>query len=177
MIKLQVKRSKLLSRILRHDPGGFGLTLDEAGWLDVAALLGVVTYMSRQDLEDVVADNDKKRFEFNEDKTRIRASQGHSVEVGLGYEEREPPETLYHGTSTRFVEAVFESGGLQKMARHHVHLSADLATALIVANRRRPAIILTVQAGVMHADGYKFYLSTNGVWLTDSVPKTYLISY
>ena len=174
MTKLQIKRSKLLSLILRHDPGAFGLTLDEAGWLDVSSLLKAVSYMSFEDLEEIVTNNDKKRFEFNEDRTRIRASQGHSIEVDLGYEEREPPETLYHGTSNRLIDLIFESGGLHKMERHHVHLSADLDTALRVARRRTSPVVLTVRASAMHANGFKFYLSTNGVWLTDTVPKSYL---
>jgi putative RNA 2'-phosphotransferase len=167
-----VKRSKHLSLVLRHDPGSVGLTLDGAGWADVEKLLSAMK-LTMAELEDVVENNNKKRFEFNGDKTKIRASQGHSVEVELGYEEKTPPARLFHGTSRGVLEAIFTSG-ISKMERHHVHLSADRDTALKVAQRRKDPIVLVVLATEMNLAGYKFYQSTNGVWLTDSVPSQYL---
>jgi putative RNA 2'-phosphotransferase len=167
-----VHKSKHLSLVLRHQPESVGLTLDASGWAPVAALLPAMR-MSMEELERVVADNNKKRFEFNSDKTKIRACQGHSVDVELGLEEKEPPDVLYHGTSQDFYYAIITSG-LQKMQRHHVHLSADKETALIVARRRRSPIILKVDAAAMKRDGSVFYLSANGVWLVDNVPIQYI---
>jgi putative RNA 2'-phosphotransferase len=166
-----VHKSKHLSLVLRHQPESVGLTLDSAGWVEVAALLPAMKW-SMDDLEAVVRDNNKKRFEFNEDKTRIRACQGHSVEVDLEYEEKEPPDCLYHGTSKDIFD-VLEREGLKKMQRHHVHMSSDVKTALIVARRRRNPIVLEIWTDQMFYDGYKFFLSTNGVWLTDHVPSWY----
>lgn len=167
-----VKRSKHLSLVLRHQPESVGLTLDEHGWVGVSDLLKAIP-MTLAELEQVVAENNKKRFEFNQDKTQIRASQGHSVSVDLGYEEKVPPEVLYHGTSRNFLLSI-KTVGLSKMQRHHVHMSADQDTALTVARRRTGPLVLTVMAGEMHRQGHKFYLSTNGVWLTDKVPAQFL---
>lgn len=163
-----VRRSKHLSLVLRHDPASVGITLDEAGWTDVPKLLTAMK-MSREQLEEVVENNNKKRFEFSPDKSRIRASQGHSVDVDLGYEEKTPPERLYHGTSGTILH-LLQQEGLKKMDRHHVHLSPDVDTALVVARRRQSPIVLEVSAQTMASEGHKFYLSTNGVWLTDHVP-------
>jgi putative RNA 2'-phosphotransferase len=138
----------------------------------VAALLTAMAW-TMPELEEVIEKNGKQRFELSVDKARIRASQGHSVDVDLGYEEREPPAALYHGTSRSLLETLVAEG-LKKMSRHHVHLSADVATARIVARRRPgPSIVLEVRADRMASDGHKFYLSTNGVWLTDHVPASY----
>lgn len=167
-----VKRSKRLSYLLRHNPGDAGLTLDGAGWTPVADLLNALGW-SRADLDVVVADNNKKRFEYDPTGARIRASQGHSVDVDLGYEAKEPPTTLYHGTSEPLL-AVILTDGLLKMQRHHVHLSPDTETALVVARRRPKPVVLAVDAARMIAAGSKFYLSTNGVWLVDAVPARYL---
>jgi putative RNA 2'-phosphotransferase len=167
-----VHKSKHLSLVLRHKPESVGLTLDASGWVSVQALLPAMRF-SMEDLERVVADNNKKRFEFNEDKTMIRACQGHSVEVDLKYEEQIPPNILYHGTSRNFYDSIM-TGGLQKMERHHVHLSSDKDTALIVARRRRDPIILQVDAASMILEDFSFFLSTNGVWLVDHVPPGYL---
>jgi putative RNA 2'-phosphotransferase len=167
-----VHKSKHLSLVLRHKPESVGLTLDSAGWVLVAALLPAMKW-SMEDLERVVSDNNKKRFEFNEDKTQIRASQGHSVEVDLEYEEKEPPKTLYHGTSKDILEVLFRDG-LKKMQRHHVHMSPDVATAFIVARRRPNPVVLEIWAHHMFLDGHKFYLSTNGVWLTEAVRPIFL---
>ncbi len=165
-----VHKSKHLSLVLRHKPESVGLTLDSSGWVRVERLLAAMKW-SMQDLEHIVADNNKKRFEFSEDKTKIRACQGHSVDVELGYEPKTPPDILYHGTSRDFLPAIVSSG-LQKMKRHHVHLSSDMETASIVAKRRPRPMIFQVAASRMLE--HKFYLSTNGVWLVDHVPFQYL---
>ncbi len=168
-----VRRSKHLSLVLRHDPASVGLTLDAAGWVDVAKLLPAMKF-TREQLDEVVHENNKKRFEFSPDGLKVRASQGHSVDVDLGYEEKEPPKALYHGTSKNLLAQLIDEG-LKKMQRHHVHLSADVPTALNVARRRSgPPMVLEVFADMMHAAGFKFYLSTNGVWLTEHVPSKYL---
>lgn len=169
--------SKFLSLVLRHSPQTIGLELDAEGWADVPELLARAARrqpgITREVLELVVHTNDKKRFAFNEDGSRIRASQGHSVSVDLGLEHREPPEYLYHGTVSKFIPAI-RAGGLQKMSRQHVHLSGDKETATIVARRRGVPVILVVRSGQMFRDGLVFYLSANGVWLTDAVPPAYL---
>lgn len=171
--KILTRKSKHMSLVLRHDPASVGLTLDSAGWVEVDLFLAAMK-MTRDELNAVVAENSKKRFEFSDDGFRIRASQGHSVEVDLGYEETLPPEHLWHGTSASALSAIQEKG-LLKMDRHHVHLSVDEPTALNVARRRSgPSVMLRVRATEMHTDGHKFYVSTNGVWLTDHVPPKYL---
>jgi len=172
-----IKKSKFLSLVLRHEPELLGLTLDEAGWVSVDLLLRACAargrHISRQDLERIVATNDKKRFALSDDGRRIRANQGHSVEVKLGLEPQPPPEHLFHGTASRFIEAI-RAEGLQKQARHHVHLSADIAIASAVGQRHGKSVILTVLAGEMHRQGHAFYRSENGVWLADSVPIEFL---
>ena len=169
--------SKFLSLILRHSPETIGLQLDENGWADVEELMSKCAKggraFSRAELDEVVALNDKQRFAFNEDKTKIRANQGHSVEVELQLEARLPPELLYHGTVDRFL-ADIRTEGLKKMNRHHVHLSADKPTAEKVGSRRGEAVILTVRSGEMSRDGFVFFLSGNGVWLTELVPEKYI---
>jgi putative RNA 2'-phosphotransferase len=124
-------------------------------------------------LRDVVATNDKKRFEFNSDETQIRASQGHSVDVELGYQAQIPPDELLHGTVERFADAI-RAAGLIKGKRHHVHLHTDIQVAKQVGERRGQAVILRVDAQAMHVDGYQFFISTNGVWLTDHVPSRFI---
>ena len=172
-----VRTSRFLSLVLRHDPGRIGIELDENGWTPVSSLLEKMAAagrrISRATLEEVVATNDKRRFAFSEDGERIRASQGHSVAVDLDLTAVVPPETLFHGTATRSVESI-RAQGLQSRSRQHVHLSADETTATKVGARHGKPVVLTVQAGAMHADGHKFYLSANGVWLTDVVPPQYL---
>jgi putative RNA 2'-phosphotransferase len=168
-----IKKSKYLSLVLRHDPGKINIVLDENGWAQTSDLIKALGW-KMSDLEEVVENNDKKRFEFDQYKKRIRASQGHSVEVDLGYKEREPPEFLYHGTSRDNYESIRKQG-LLKMDRHDVHLFDDKARALDIANkRRRNPGVLTIKAKAMVADGYKFKLSTNNVWLTEIVPTGYL---
>jgi putative RNA 2'-phosphotransferase len=169
--------SKLLSFILRHSPETIGLKLDENGWAEVSALIAKFDLYDRRIdfelLEYIVQNNDKKRFAFNDDKTKIRASQGHSISVELNLNETEPLAYLYHGTVERFLLDI-KVQGLQKMSRQHVHLSADRETAVKVGGRRGKPIILTINSGAMHRAGYKFYLSDNNVWLTDVVPAEYI---
>lgn len=175
--KDKIKISKFLSLILRHSPGTIGLQLDDHGWTDVQALLSKSASngrrFSREELEEVVETNDKQRFSFNEDKTKIRASQGHSVEVELQLEQKVPPDFLYHGTVEIFLQSI-KSQGLQKMYRHHVHLSQDRTTAEKVGGRRGTAVILTVRSREMSEAGFVFYLSANGVWLTEEIPASYI---
>jgi len=171
------KISKFLSLILRHKPVSIGLLLDENGWADVQELMAKSAAgghaFSREELEEVVKLNDKQRFAFNEDKSRIRANQGHSVDVELLLEPCQPPELLFHGTVERFLGSI-RAEGLRKMNRHHVHLSAERTTAEKVGSRRGEAVILAVRSGEMSRDGQVFFLSENGVWLTDAVPVKYI---
>jgi len=177
MNKDLIKISKFLSLVLRHQPETIGLTLDPAGWVEVDELLGAMTRhgrgISRDVLEEVVATNDKKRFSFSEDGLCIRASQGHSIEIELGYEPAEPPEMLFHGTAAQFVEAIWRDG-LLKMQRHHVHLSDAIETARKVGERRGKAVIFVVAAKLMRDEGFEFFRSANGVWLTEHVPCRFL---
>jgi putative RNA 2'-phosphotransferase len=172
-----VKDSKFLSLVLRHDPGRVGITLDHAGWTEVAGLLAALRAhgraLGRERLDRVVAENDKKRFEFDAAGTRIRASQGHTVAVDLGYAAASPPAVLFHGTVRAALDSVFREG-LLAGRRHHVHLSADQATAIRVGSRRGRPVVLRVDAARMAADGEEFRLSTNGVWLALAVPARYL---
>jgi len=173
----QVRISKFLSLVLRHEPGKIGISLDKNGWAPVSELLRACNArgfrLSREELDRVVAENDKKRFAFNNDLSLIRASQGHSIQVDLGYEPIEPPEILYHGTTERFLSSIREDG-LTKRGRTHVHLSEDVASATKVGSRRGAPVVLRIQSGRMHSDGYKFFLSANGIWLTDKVPPDYI---
>ena len=167
-----IKRSKFLSLILRHKPERVGLRLDSAGWANVDELLLAANQhgvsLTLDQLKHVVANNDKERFAFSEDGRRIRASQGHSVEVALQYEPQTPPEFLFHGTPERFIASI-RATGLNKGQRHHVHLSPDAATATKVGQRRGRPVVLRIRAGEMHRAGHVFYLSANGVWLVDHV--------
>lgn len=170
-----IRISKLLSLALRHEPAVLGLVLDDSGWADVDAVLaGLSTKgepITRADLEAIVAGSDKQRFAL--EGARIRANQGHSIDVELGLARREPPEVLYHGTVARFLHAIREQG-LVKGQRTHVHLSADVRTAEIVAKRRGTPVVIEVLARAMHETGHAFYLSENGVWLTEHVPARFL---
>jgi putative RNA 2'-phosphotransferase len=172
-----IKNSKFLSRVLRHDPGSIGLRLDEAGWVNVSDLLVAAAAhgrgMSRAQLDRVVAENDKRRFAFSADGLRIRASQGHTVPVDLGYEESAPPARLFHGTHPGALDAIWHEG-LRPMTRHAVHLSPDVATAERVGGRRGRPVVLTVDAAAMAAAGFGFRVSANGVWLAERVPPEYL---
>ncbi len=163
--------SKFLSLVLRHDPARIGIVLDEHGWTDVAALLAACAahgvWITRAELEQIVATSDKRRFALSEDGTRIRANQGHSVEVDLELAPAVPPARLYHGTIDRFVGSI-RAGGLVRGERHHVHLSADVETAKKVGGRRGRPVVLTVRADEM--TDHVFYRSANGVWLVEHVP-------
>lgn len=176
MDKHHIKISKFLSLVLRHEPGKIGIELDSAGWVSVDTLLNACAEhgypITRKELDFVVASNDKKRFAFSEDGQRIRASQGHSVEVELEYQPATPPEVLYHGTASRFVQSI-QSQGLLKGQRHHVHLSADTQTATTVGQRHGKSVVLKIRTGDMHREGHAFYLSANGVWLTEHVPSRF----
>jgi putative RNA 2'-phosphotransferase len=169
--------SKFLSLILRHEPGRVGLTLDGAGWLGVDELLEAVRRngfsLTLEQLQEVVATNDKQRFAFSEDNRRIRASQGHSVPVNLEYAPQTPPELLYHGTAARFLPSIRQQG-LTKMGRHHVHLSAETVVTLKVGARRGRPVLLTIRAGEMARAGHTFCRSANGVWLVDHVPAEFI---
>lgn len=177
MNELYKGTSKFLSLVLRHKPETIGLQLDENGWANVEELITKCAATGRiytqEDLDEIVANNDKKRFTYNEGKTRIRANQGHSIAVELNLPATEPPEWLYHGTPEKTVAAI-RAEGLQKMERQHVHLSKDRETAHKVGSRRGRPSILTIRSGQMHRDGYLFYISENGVWLTDHVPAGYI---
>jgi putative RNA 2'-phosphotransferase len=173
-----VRLSKFLSLVLRHKPDAIGLSLDDNGWANIDELIAKAnaagTAFDGPALLHVVETSDKKRFSVSPDGLRIRAAQGHSVSVELGLVPREPPPVLYHGTATRFVEAIL-SQGLKPQSRQHVHLSLDEATALRVGERHGKPYIFRVDALAMHARGFKFYLSENGVWLTDHVPAEFLV--
>lgn len=169
--------SKKLSYHLRHTPEELGIVLGAGGWVEVEVLLDALAKngwpITRAELDEVVATNDKKRFAFSEDGRRIRASQGHSVEVDLQYEPAVPPSLLYHGTGSGAVAAI-KHNGLLKMARHHVHLSADYETARAVGARHGRPAVFVVHADAMVADGAVFYRSDNGVWLIENVASKYL---
>jgi putative RNA 2'-phosphotransferase len=177
MNKQLVSLSKFLSFVLRHEPEAIGLTLDAEGWVAVEELLAAAARhghsVTRGQLEEVVATNDKRRFSFSPDGRLIRANQGHSVEVDLGLAPVEPPELLYHGTVERFLDSIREKG-LLRGNRHHVHLSADRETAARVGQRRGRPVVLVVDSGRMHRAGHRFFRSENGVWLTEAVPADFL---
>lgn len=179
------KISRKLSYILRHHPDEIGLELDEQGWGSVAHILSKMKIagdppegesgqaLSMEVLQEVVATNDKKRFAFNDDLTRIRANQGHSVEVELGYTAQEPPIVLFHGTASKNLQSI-KNQGLIKGNRHHVHLSSDETTAKKVGQRHGVPVILKVKSKAMHEAGHAFFMSENGVWLTDFVPVQFI---
>lgn len=171
------KLSKTLSYILRHRPDTYGLTPDDGGWVRVVDLLAALAsngaQVTRADLARVVQENDKQRFALSEDGTRIRASQGHSFDVALGYVPSEPPPVLYHGTVVRALSAILVEG-LTRQQRQHVHLSDTREVARSVGARRGRPVVLEVDSAAMHAHGYTFYLSANGVWLTEHVPPSFL---
>lgn len=172
-----VRISKFLSYVLRHNPGAAGITPDGEGWVEILELLtGATSHgmkISRAELNEVVATSDKQRFVLSLDGRRIRASHGHSITVDLGLKPATPPKFLYHGTTKRFVSSIMKSG-LQKRTRQYVHLSLDKETARQVGARRGEAVILKVSAAAMQAAGHDFFLSENGVWLTESVPAEFI---
>ncbi|RYD56544.1 MAG: RNA 2'-phosphotransferase [Sphingobacteriales bacterium] len=177
--KQLTKTSKFLSLVLRHQPETIGIELDNNGWTDVKTLIeranAYGVELDEATLDHLVATNSKKRFAFNDAHDKIRANQGHSVDVELGFPSRLPPEILYHGTGEKSVQSIMDKG-LDKGSRHHVHLSADTETASKVGQRHGKPFIFEVMAGQMHKDGFAFYISDNGVWLTEHVPAKYLTS-
>jgi putative RNA 2'-phosphotransferase len=170
--------SKFLSLVLRHNPGLIGLTLDEAGWAEIDELVRKAgksgQSLTVELIHEIVKTSDKQRFAINAEGSHIRANQGHSVQVDLGLPIKVPPLHLFHGTARRFMTTI-EKEGLTKRARHHVHLTTDIGVATSVGQRYGEVTLLQVDAARMHTAGHVFYLSENGVWLTDSVPPKYLI--
>lgn len=175
MTKLQI--SKYMSYLLRHHPEAAGLHMDERGWVAVPEFLDALNKrwpVSLDDLKEIVRTDDKQRYSFSKDgSARIRANQGHSIQVNVELAKKEPPEILYHGTGLKYVESIDEQGLVPK-TRLYVHLSKDLETARIVGRRHGEPFIYLVHAGKMYRDGYPFFVSENGIWLTKEVPKQYL---
>ncbi len=168
--------SRFISLILRHKPEVIGITLDEHGWANVEELIAGVNQtrpLDRAGLEEIVRTDEKQRYSFNDDKTKIRANQGHSGPVNVELEAGTPPEILYHGTGEKYVESI-EAQGLIPKTRLYVHLSGDYETAFQVGSRHGRPRIYQVHSGQMAAEGYTFYRSVNGVWLTKEVPSKYL---
>lgn len=169
--------SKFLSLVLRHQPETIGIQLDQNGWADIDELIEKAnnfgTKFDRPTLNHIIETNSKKRFAFNETLDKIRASQGHSIEIELGYTNQQPPEILFHGTSEKFVQSILATG-LDKRNRQHTHLSADIETAIKVGQRHGKPFVFKVLVGQMYQDNFVFYISENGVWLTDNVPTKYL---
>lgn len=170
------RMGKFISLILRHNPQKIGLDLDANGWANVDELISKSAKhkvkFTREELEEIVATNDKKRYSFNEDSTKIRANQGHSIPVDLEFKPITPPPFLYHGTPEKFVATIKEEG-LKPMNRQYVHLSADKETATTVGSRRGKPYIFTILAEMMNRDEILFYQAANGVWLTDYVDPKY----
>ena len=171
------KLSVFISLVLRHKPDAAGITLDEHGWANVDELINGINNTGRKIdmtmLEEIVKTDNKQRYSFNEDKTLIRANQGHSIPVDVELKEQEPPELLYHGTADRFVKSIMTEG-LKPMSRLYVHLSKDIETANKVGKRHGKPVILKVYSGRMYREGIKFYFSENGIWLTKKVDAKYL---
>ena len=167
---------KFVALILRHKPETIGITLDEHGWANVDELIEGIAKTRTFDvemLEEIVATDNKQRFSFNEDHTMIRANQGHSIPVDVELKKLSPPEVLYHGSAIKYEEAIDDIGLIPK-SRLYVHLSKDYDTAVKVGSRHGKPVIYKVYSGNMDKDGYEFFLSENGVWLTKSVPTKYL---
>lgn len=172
------KTSKFISLILRHKPEVIGISLDEHGWANVDELIAGVSKTHELDmalLEEIVRTDEKQRYSFNQDKTLIRANQGHSIPVDVELPERRPPEYLYHGTAEKYVSSI-EAQGLLPQSRLYVHLTDDYGTAIKVGQRHGRVVVYQVSSQAMHRDGYKFFYSVNGVWLTKAVPVQYLIN-
>ena len=170
--------SRYMCLILRHHPEVIGITLDEHGWADVEELIAGIAEkknknFNREMLEEIVRTDDKQRYAFSEDRTKIRANQGHSIPVDVELERKEPPEFLYHGTGKKYAESI-DAQGLIPKSRLYVHLSGDRETAETVGRRHGKPVIYLVHSGRMNRDGYAFFLSRNGVWLTKSAPAGYL---
>lgn len=171
------KLSVFISLVLRHKPDAAHITLDEHGWANVEELLAGINDTGRkidiEILEEIVRTDNKQRYSFNEDKTLIRANQGHSIPVDVELEEKQPPHFLYHGTADRFLESIMLEG-IKPMNRLYVHLSKDEETAVKVGKRHGNPVVLKISAEEMYHDGKNFYLSQNGVWLTKYIEKKYI---
>ena len=173
----KTKASKFMSLILRHDPAAAGIVLDANGWANINDMLAGMADkgfpVTRAILDEIVAEDSKQRYAISDDGLRIRANQGHSIRVDVGLEEVRPPDVLFHGTASRFGDAIRREG-LKAMSRQHVHLSPDEPTALAVGRRHGKPVIFRVDAKRMADAGVKFYRSANGVWLVEAVPAEYL---
>ena len=168
--------SKYISLILRHKPETIGISLDEHGWANVDELIAGIQKsfdITPEMLDDIVRTDSKHRYSFNEDKSLIRANQGHSIPVDVELEEKIPPKLLWHGTGEKYIGSIDKQGLIPK-SRLYVHLSNDEKTARVVGTRHGIPVLYRVKAKQMYEDGYKFYLSVNGVWLTTEVPLKYL---
>jgi putative RNA 2'-phosphotransferase len=174
--KEDMRISKFISLVLRHKPEEIGLTLDQYGYMNTSDLIKGINEKGYKatisDIERILEEDDKQRYSFNNDKTKIKANQGHSITVNLELQAIEPPKVLYHGTATRFSESIFKEG-IKKQKRQYVHLSADIETATKVGKRHGELVVFKVNSQQMYEDGCKFYLSENKVWLTDYVPIKY----
>lgn len=172
-----VKMGKYLSLILRHKPELINLKIDEHGWVEVDQLLKGINdsgrYISKEMLDIIVNTNNKKRYQYNDDQTKIRANQGHSIKVDVELQEKVPPDILYHGTAQKYLDKIKKSG-IRKMNRLYVHLSKDIQTAINVGKRHGQPIVLVIDTKKMLRDGYKFYYSYNGVWLCDDIAYSYV---
>ena len=172
------KTSVFISLILRHKPDVIGISLDEHGWANVQELINGINKTGKYSidmpmLEEIVRTDNKQRYSFNEDRSKIRANQGHSINVDVELKEAVPPEILYHGTGEKYVESI-NAEGLKPKSRLYVHLSKDVETAVTVGSRHGKSIVYTVASGEMYRQGYTFYLSENGVWLTKNVPVDFM---
>ena len=175
--KNDVKLGRFLCLLLRHHPEEAGIALDEHGWADVGALLrGICATgrkINRETLERIVREDNKQRYSFSEDRTKIRANQGHSIQVDVEPRKVQPSQYLYHGTAARFLPAI-QAEGIKRMGRQYVHLSPDYQTAVAVGRRHgSPVVVLRIEAGTMAQSGVTFFLSENGVWLCEYVPPEY----
>ena len=173
-----ISLSRYISFILRHRPDAIGLSLDKHGYIDVQNLINGIKensdfYIDLDILKFIVETDNKKRYSFSEDGTKIRANQGHSVKVDLGLKEVKPPSVLYHGTGEKYLESILKEG-LKSKSRMYVHLSSDVDTAISVGKRHGEPIILNIDTNKMLEDGHKFYLSENGIFLAESVPVKYI---
>jgi len=173
-----VRLGHFISLVLRHDPSAAGLALDGHGWASVDELIAGMRargyVIDREILERIVRNNNKHRYSLSDDGLRIRANQGHSIDVDVELAPATPPDVLYHGTAQRFVASIMENG-ITRQSRRYVHLSRDLETAASVGKRHGQPVVLTIDAARMVEDGRQFWLSANGVWLCEAVPPQYIL--
>ena len=172
------KKSKFLALVLRHNPSVAHIELDDNGWADVDELIKgsekANAVLTQEILDEIVETDNKQRYAYNDDKTKIRANQGHSIDVDVELEEKDPPDTLYHGTANRFVDSIMKKG-LESRGRKYVHLSMDVSTATTVGRRHGSPAILEIDTKKMSESGLLFYLSKNNVWLTEYVDPKYIV--